>query len=291
MADAVSSDRVLNHRLKFALAFLFAMVVCAPVHAEPTGPSGNPIDQRATDDAGKIDDLNELRVHAETIDEILSVASQRVDALAAAGEAPSALIEAIRQELSLSRRWNRHLSTILLDVVEARRALGEREREAAREITRMTAVAEEARLELLALKEALDLGSVDPSPAMEERSEVGAGGPDPVDTALTDRRRHDVGAETSGLSGFDADLQEAHDRLNAMQAAQQAASHDVDAVRAKIIEALATLSLAERDFSRRSTAGTGDLTSEDITGWAASMAARLGQDRSAESDEDGAARH
>ena len=40
-------------------------------------------------------------------------------------------------------------------MTEARRALNTREREAAKEITRLTAAAEEARLELIALKKVL----------------------------------------------------------------------------------------------------------------------------------------
>jgi len=219
--------------------------------------------------------LDELKDHASTIDEILSEASRRVDQLASEGKAPAALIDAIRQELSLSRRWNQHLATILLDVAEAKQELGRREREAALEIARMTAVAEEARLELVALKEVLGRRSESVAPDPEERSDHSPVGPSFIDLASIG----EPSLETlrSGLLGPGVDLRDARETLAAVEAAQETAAHDVDAVRSKIIEALQTL--GEMSGHHVTVGGTedGNLTSKDITGWAASMTTKLQQ--------------
>ena len=213
--------------------------------------------------------LEELKDHAATIDDILSEASRRVDQLAGSSSEPAALVDAIRQELSLSRRWNQHLATILLDVAEARRDLSRRERQAAQEIARITAVAEEARLELVELKKVLDERpqESDPSPNRQSDSPNTQS-----DRSASERRINDV-ART--LAGPGADIEDARERLNSMQEAQQLAIDDVDAVRSKIIEALQTLGdlhghplILERNEH-------GDLTSGDITAWAVSTATRM----------------
>lgn len=240
--------------------------LAAIAQAEPTAPSpAAPFATKASPQSvagevspagsdGSFANLEELRLHAATIDDILAVASERVDSFAADGEARPALLDAIRQELSLSRRWNNHLSSILLEVAEARRALGRREREAAREIAEMTAVAEEARLELLALKDVLDRGPAKPAAALDKRTDRGTG---------------------QGPGNPAHDLVDARDRLAAVQAAEKSAIGDVDDVRSKIIDALQTLATMNEDLAlQRGNAGEA-LTSKDITGWAASTAARL----------------
>ncbi|MEM7045835.1 MAG: hypothetical protein AAF543_23745, partial [Pseudomonadota bacterium] len=190
--------------------------------------------------------MEELRVHASTIADILAEASKRVDELAADDAASSALMDAIRQELALSRRWNHHLGTILDDVTEARRALGAREREAAKEITRLTVAAEEARLELVALKRVLS----GPPIESEQHDKAWSEGrlDDEVFSSLGRQsalRPPAARVEAKGDSEFGdrwdrSALRDARATLLIMQESQKSAVRDVDAVRAKIIEALQT---------------------------------------------------
>ncbi|MDH3664196.1 MAG: hypothetical protein OEU92_29980 [Alphaproteobacteria bacterium] len=273
-------DRIFNYKFIFygALA-AFALNFATLGYAEPTA-SDVPLAFEGMVDAPTIE---ELRAHAATITEILETASERVELLAAADADAPALVDAIKQELSLSRRWNRHLGTILLDVAEARRALGEREREAAKEIARMTAMAEEARLELLALKNVL---TQDPDEAAQSREGWPEGRLDGKPPVNIGRQLAHTGrqlassrpiAETmiEDIAGPEADLEDARTALASMREAQKSASSDVDAVRAKIIEALETLADMRGDLPTGEPAAGADLSSKDLTGWAASMATRL----------------
>ncbi|MGI9500501.1 MAG: hypothetical protein ACR2P3_10705 [Geminicoccaceae bacterium] len=219
--------------------------------------------------------MKELQAHAATIGEILEIASERVDRLAADAGTP-ALVDAIRQELSLSRRWNQHLGTILLDVAEARRALGEREREAAKEITRMTAAAEEARLELLALKKMLKRHPDKAVQNLEERSDdMRGGGARTGAGSQTASSKPAVDASVEAFREPRDDLRDMRAALASVQEAQKSAARDVDAVRIKIMDALQTLATVRGDLPLKLHPAGADLSSEDITAWAASMATRL----------------
>jgi chromosome segregation ATPase len=222
--------------------------------------------------------LEELKDHAATIDDILSEASRRVDQLAGSNGEPTALVDAIRQELSLSRRWNKHLATILLDVAEARRDLSRRERQAAQEIARMTAVAEEARLELIELKKVLDDRPEEtaPSPNLAPNS--------PNTQSDRSASERQMNAVAQSLAGPGADIDDARLKLDSMQEAQQLAIDDVEAVRSKIIEALQTLGDLHGHPVILKRNEHGDLTSGDITAWAVSTATRMQRSNSATVD-------
>lgn len=255
--------------------------LAGPVQAESAGDDRSlPVPSAGSDEGanatGGKPTIEELREHAATINEILDVASERVDRLVAEGDQGSPqLVDAIKQELKLSRQWNDHLGTILLDVAEARRALGEREREAAKEIARMTAMAEEARLELLALKSVLKPGSGKPEQGQgEDVGEQRDSGPRSEIGSQTASSRSLAEAVT-GLAGAKGELSDAEASLAFLQEAQRSAAKDVDAVRAKIIEALQTLANARGELPVEPDDDRGDLSSNDITGWAASMATRL----------------
>ena len=127
----------------------------------------------------------------------------------------------------------------------------------------MTVLAEEARLELVALKEALKRQPAKAVQNLEERS----------DGALS---RPTADAVTESLAGPHGDIQDARAMLSSMQDAQKSAVRDVDAVRAKIMEALQTLATVRGDLPTREQGAGAGLSSEDITAWAASMATRLG---------------
>ena len=231
--------------------------------------------------------MDELQVHAETITDILETASERVELLATTDADAPALIDAIRQELSLSRRWNRHLGGILLDVAEARRALNTREREAAKEITRLTAAAEEARLELVALKKVL---KERPKEARQDRESWSEGrlnrGEAEPDTDSQVAMNLPTGAEGLQAGVETGTIRKTRAMLASVEAAEKSLVRDVDAVRAKIIEALQTLAGVSGNLpSRLRYNDTGaTLSSEDITAWAASMATRLNREPEAMSD-------
>lgn len=229
-------------------------------------------------DDGSALTMDELRAHATTISDILETASERVELLAATDADTPALVEAIRHELSLSRRWNRHLGTILHDVTEARRALGKREREAAKEITHLTAMAEEARLELVALKKLL---KERPKEAVQSQDTWSEGGLSEQETEL------DIDSQMAANLPISDDLRErpasvdisatkdARAMLASVEAAETSLVRDVDAVRTKIIEALETLATVRGDLPTRMHDADAAFSSEDITAWAASMATRL----------------
>lgn len=227
---------------------------------------------------GSIPTMDELRVHAATITDILETASERVELLATTGADTPALVDAIRQELSLSRRWNRHLGTILLDVAEARRALNTREREAAKEITRLTAAAEEARLELIALEKVLKDRPEEAMQTRETWSDGRLNGKE-VELEIDSQMASDLSIrddQPGGLAGFGTgSIQETRAMLASVQAAEKSLVRDVDAVRAKIIEALQTLATVRGDLPTRVRDTDAALSSVDITAWAASMATRL----------------
>ncbi len=262
------------------------LISTSPGKAEPT-PREEPsaILPALGGDSG-VPTMDELRVHAATITDILKTASERVDQLAATDADAPALVDAIRQELSLSRRWNRHLGAILLDVAEARQALNTREREAAKEITRLTAAAEEARLELMALKDVLK-GRPEEGISGEIRSEGRLQGKESrLDTDVQMAPNLVIsGGLPEGPNSFRrSTIEETHAMLASVQAAEKSLARDVDAVRAKIVEALQTLATVRGDLPIRGDDIDAALSSEDITAWAASMATRLNRPSKAEAD-------
>ena len=230
--------------------------------------------------------IDEMRAHATTIAGILELASERVERLAEEETGATALIDAIRHELTLSRQWNRHLGTILLDVAEARRALGKREREAAQEIARMTAIAEEARLELLALRNVLQGSRGEAQRSQKSWSEGRLDGEAPFGTGKQVASSKPIAdAVIEAIAGPKSDLADARATLKSVQKAQQSAISDVDAVRAKIIGALETLARARGgDLALGKRGDDADLSSEDITSWAASTATRLSRSPKGEAD-------
>lgn len=249
---------------------VLSMALALPGHAEPgESLSAEPWVFSVGEDQTSIT-LDELRLHASTIGDILDIASERVERLAVQEQAPD-LVAAIRHELSLSRRWNQHLASILLEVAEARRELGVRERQAAAEIAQLTAVAEKARLELVALKKALSSEEPDNSYDPEQQSSLPARG---VSDAVSGGRGAGIDAVTEGLAGPYGDLDDAQATLTFMYEAQEAAVGDVEVVRAKIIDALHTVAAVRGDQSVDHEF-SGSLSSEDITAWAASMASKL----------------
>ncbi|MEZ5932477.1 MAG: hypothetical protein R3F54_11070 [Alphaproteobacteria bacterium] len=271
MPASDSFDRIINYK------FILPLAAIALLSSLPLPGQAQPAVSVLPEDKISPPTLEELHAHAETIADILETASERVERLAESDEATPDLLAAIRQELSLSRRWNQHLTGILQDVAEERRALGEREREAAREIARMTAAAEEARLELIALEKVL---KGQPKEAEEgkkgwtdSRTDRGAAS-DLGDRVAAHGPIADLAIEHG--SGLPHDLDRARSVLASMDAAQTSVLQNVDTVRSKIIEALQTLA-AQGDRPLHLPAAGGDLSSEDITAWAASIATKTGQ--------------
>lgn len=271
--------QAVNYKYVFhGLLAALMLISASSGRADPTASQEPSMMPSAFGYDGRIPTMNELREHAATINDILETASERVELLAATDADTPALVEAIRQELSLSRRWNRHLGTILLDVAEARRALGKRERDAAKEIMRLTAVAEEARLELVALKEVL---KDRPDDAVQSQKTWPEGRLNEHETGMgTDSRMASnasiMDALREGSAGFEAGtVKDARAMLASIQAAETSLVRDVDAVRGKIIEALQTLATVSGDLPTRMHDADAALSSEDITAWAASMATRL----------------
>lgn len=286
MSAVGTRNRIFNCKYILSVALTAFSLCCAisgmtSATAEPVAPEETLV---LTFD-GDAPSMDELREHAATIDGILQTASERVERLAATEGVEPRLVEAIRQELSLSRRWNRHLETILVDVAEARRVLGEREREAAKEIARMTAVAEEARLELVELKKVLKSRPPEAEQAPKKRSD-GSLDTDPKsgvgDQMASSLAIVDPAAKlTAGASG---ETEVARAMLASMQEAQKSVAKDVDAVRAKIIDALQTLASVRGDLPMGEQGADAELSSEDITGWAASVATRLGRPSGADAE-------
>lgn len=263
--------QIFNFKCKIksiSLAFLLSMSPSAL--AEPGQI------QAAGGDVGELT-LEELSIHASTISDILEIASERVETLSIAGAEAPDLLAAIRQELSLSRRWNGHLQTILTEVVEARRDLAERERSAAREIAEMAAMAEEARRELVALRKVLNHRPAEATEGIEGLSEnmPPAAGDGETRNGVD---QSGIEAVTEHLVGPMGDLDDARMRLRLMEDAQASAIRDVDAVRGKIIDALQTLATSNGNLSITGSRSETGLHSEDITAWAASVAAKLNRD-------------
>lgn len=261
MAAGATGDLYFNHKLFIGFCVYTAILGFAVLGQARSALSD---DQPA---------LEELKEHAATIDDILNEASRRVDQLVGEATTPAEFVNAIRQELTLSRRWNRQLTTILLEVAKARQELARREREAAVEIKRMTAIAEEARLELVALKDILEGQPEDSSPKPDKRSDQQSPGKPSADFATIVNPIHEGIVLELALPG--ADLRDMRDRLQSMQAAQESAIDDVDAVRSKLIKALRTIGNVGEQPVMVEGIGYGGLTSTGITAWAASMSARL----------------
>lgn len=277
MSASRSLERDINRKYIFSAALLALLLILpATVHAESTSV------ETKTDSRGERT-IEELHEHAETIAVILQTASERVEELSASNAETPAVLEAIRQEISLSRRWNRHLGTILREVTEARRALGAREREAAKEIARMTAAAEEARLELDALRSVLEGTDHESKEAWSDGwhdSNKQSSVAPQADMKLPGIRRATEQIDDDSLY---SSLQDTRLDLAYMHEAQSSALRDVESVRAKIFEALQTLAVTRTDIEFERHHG-GDLTNEDITSWAASMAAKLNADKRARVD-------
>lgn len=213
--------------------------------------------------SGKVT-VDELKQHAEQIGDMLAGASAKVERLSGNAEGnpeAEALVGAIRHELILSRQWNGHLTSILLEVAEARQALEVREQKAASEIIELTSVAEEARLELIALWKAL-----------QPKEETSLERP----RSLPDVRPDDVMEDLKGQGAAIEDVRKALDQMDDMQ---KDAVGDIEAVRTKIIDALHTLAPhRETPFTvEQPKAGQveGSLTSQEITAWAASISSKL----------------
>jgi hypothetical protein len=147
----------------------------------------------------------------------------------------------------------------------------------------MTAMAEEARLELNALRSVLEGkktttsdgwsdSRLDLPPHAAERSEATSTLPKPA-------RERPQAHDTSLLNT----LQDTRLELAFMQQAQTTALRDVESVRAKIFEALQTLAVARADGEFQDH-HVGDLTNDDITSWAASMAAKLNAEKDRPAD-------
>lgn len=221
--------------------------------------------------------LDELRLHAMKIGELLDHASARVDRLAdEAGDKTVTvpLVSAIRQELDLSRQWNRHLSSILLEVAEARRTLGIRERKVAAEIFELTTIAEEARLELVTLWESLKPDAANLVEIEAEQPAIKPGADQDVGLSV-----YEADAVVKELAGPRATIMDAKRTLDEMSAAQKAAAGDIEAVRAKIIDALQTLAPhREEPLKAKIPADHKDessISSREITAWAASIVTKL----------------
>jgi hypothetical protein len=268
MSALGSLEQAINYRYVSCSSLLaLSLIFSAAAHAESP-------ELKSEIEAHEGQTIEELHEHAETIAVILETASERVEELSASSAETPMLLEAIRQEISLSRRWNRHLGAILREVTEARRALGEREREAAKEIARMTAVAEEASLELNALRSVLEGEQAKPADSWSDSSLD-------LDPGVAKQSQDAIAAPEPGLASGQADdallfdsLADTRLELAFMQEAQTSALRDVESVRAKIFEALETLAIARTDKELKLREGS-DLTNEDITSWAASMAAKL----------------
>lgn len=223
--------------------------------------------------------LDELKLHATEIGKLLDHASARVDRLADEASDQSAgraLVDAIRQELDLSRQWNGHLTSILLEVAEARRALGVREQKAAAEIFELTSIAEEARLELIALWKSLKPGMSVP---FGEHDLLPAPKPETEQPSVRKGDKGRIEAVTEELAGPDATIDEARRVLDEMGAMQKTAAGDIEAVRTKIIEALHTLAPhrtapLKGDMPKGGQI-EGGLSSKEVTAWAASIASKL----------------
>ena len=187
--------------------------------------------------------IEELTRHAREIGDLLDGASARVEGLVEEAEGnpeAEALAGAVRQELVLSRQWNRHLTSILLEVAETRRALELREQQAADEIFELTAAAEEARHELMALWKVL-----------QPETKASVSSPERLPALKPD----DLVDE---LAGPGASIEDARETLDRMGDMQVEAAGDIEAVRSKIIDALHTLEPHRHQPSRCRTAeGTG----------------------------------
>jgi len=277
MSASASFGRDINHKcIMIGVSMALLLILPTASYAESTSS------EIKADSRGERT-IEELHEHAETIAVILETASERVEQLSASNAETPMVLEAIRQEISLSRRWNRHLGTILREVTEARRALGQREREAAKEIARMTAAAEEARLELDALRSVLQRPE---KTSGEEWSDSRLDS----DELLPAQTQSDTKLSSRRPAGLQVDDGELHDSLQDtrlelayMHEAQTSALRDVESVRAKIFEALQTLAVARTDI-KIERQHDGDLTKEDITSWAASTAAKLKTTKDASAD-------
>ena len=285
MPAAAAFARILNFKCIYhSILPVVMMAFSGAVSAEPA-TQGTPFAEENGAVHGDAPTMGELRSHASTIADILEIASERVEHLAATDAEKPALIEAIRHELSLSRRWNRHLGTILDEVAEARRMLKVREREAAKEIARMTAVAEEARLELINLRKVLTDGPEEEVGSAATWSESGLVPKDQVEISHQwASNRAAVPSASADVDGPGRDLQDVRASLSSMQDGQALAARNVEAVRAKIIEALETLADAQGDLPMKDRAAGAGLSSEDITAWAASTATKLNHQSPLESD-------
>ena len=262
-----------------ASAALFA-VMTSSGYAEPG--AGSPTTGLALEnwDGKSAVTIEELKSHTMKIGELLDHASSRVDSLAdqaVDGTDGDKLVAAIRQELNLSRKWNRHLTSILIEVTEARRNLGIRERKAVAEINELTSIAEQARRELVALKKSLVPKSPLPSEDGLDSDPAEASGTDQQSSLKAGPRRNDL--VTEELAGPDATIEDARRTLDKMAAAQKIAAGDIEVIRAKIIDALHVLAPHRAKPPKVETPKEprteSNLTSEEITAWAASIAGKL----------------
>ncbi len=274
---ALSCSRGFSIIAFFAFALPW-MGIVGSAQAQQTKPSTNAAKLADWDGEAPVT-LDEIRLHALEIGDLLDKAGARVDQLAdeASDHSQSrALLRAVRQELDLSRQWNRHLTSILLEVAEARRALGAREQKAAAEIFELTSIAEEARLELIALWESL---RPDMSPPFGEHDLRQSTQPEVSPPPAQEAGKGRLGATSGTLTDTDKVVSDAKRVLDEMDAMQATAAGDIEAVRAKLIDALQTLAPHQADPIKpgilddvRKDSG---LSSKEITAWAASIAGKL----------------
>ncbi|MGI9492249.1 MAG: SH3 domain-containing protein [Geminicoccaceae bacterium] len=220
-----------------------------------------------------------LRLHALEIGDLLEQASARVDRLA--GETSDRaeggkLLDAIREELDLSRQWNHHLMSILLEVAEARRALDVRERTMAAEIFELTSIAEEARLELIALWQSLRPGTPIP---FDEPGLPGDAKPKTSRPSAPEHEKHRLDTAAEALRRSGRSSSNASRVLDEINPVQESAAGNTEAVRTGIIDALGTVALHHRDLIESDVLEGGriddGLSSKEITAWAASIASKM----------------
>lgn len=276
LAAAVLSRRYGCTAFGFVVSALFLGVLTPAGLAEQDLIPSSPASSSMGWDGTSTVTIDELALHTGKIVELLDHASNRVERLVDEAKEDSKtqeLVGAIRQELKLSRQWNQHLRSILLEVTEARRALDRREQRAAAEIHELTTVVEEARLELVALQKSLKpeepaTPAKLPSPEAGDRPQS-----KPANT------ESNVKAVVEALAGPNATILDARRTLEQVGDAQKTAAGDIEAVRAKIIDALHTIAphrIAPNEIEiPRDDQVKGSLSSKEITAWAASTASQM----------------
>ncbi len=250
------------------LSVALSLLISLPAQARPESWTPPELPDLSVLDQSPPADVETLGHIAAMVGDILDAASRRVDHLATRDRTPD-LAAALRNELDLSRRWNRHLTAMLNQIVEARRDLDAQQRRVMADIAQFTALVEGANQELVTLGKALDLPAYPPLGAVRSKPHDADGR-----RSAHERTGADIDAVTRGLAGPGAHISDARATLADMREAQKSATRDAAVVRTKIIEALHRLASFQSDPSIEDEA-LGDMSSEDITAWAASIAGKL----------------